>query len=194
MAHPCFVMRTYAATFFLIACSCSAMAETCPTAPDHIEGVDALIKQVQKAQSQSDARVISNKMWELWTDAPDARSQTLLDRGMARREAWDLSGALDDFNQLVEYCPDYAEGYNQRAFVNYLRQDFDAALRDLNVTIEMSPNHIGALSGRALSLLGLRRLEDARAALSEALELNPWLSERDLLEPGGLLEPPGEDI
>ncbi|WP_298852352.1 tetratricopeptide repeat protein [uncultured Ruegeria sp.] len=188
------MMRTLAATFFLIAYSCSAAAETCPATSDHTEGVDALIKQIQKAESQSDARVISDQLWTLWTDAPDARSQILLDRGMARREAWDLLGALDDFNQLVDYCPNFAEGYNQRAFVNYLRQDFDAALQDLNVTIKMSPNHIGALSGRALALLGLKRLEDAREALSEALELNPWLSERALLEPGGLLDPPGEDI
>ncbi|WP_253282738.1 MULTISPECIES: hypothetical protein [unclassified Ruegeria] len=186
--------RVFAATSLMIAFPLLALAETCPMSPDHTEGVEALIKQVQKAESQSDARAISDQMWVLWTDAPDSRSQTLLDRGMARREAWDLLGALDDFNQLVDYCPTYAEGYNQRAFVNYLRQDFGVALQDLNVAIELSPNHIGALSGRALSLLGLKRLEDARAALSEALDLNPWLSERALIEPGGLLEPPGKDI
>ncbi|MEM6660474.1 MAG: tetratricopeptide repeat protein, partial [Pseudomonadota bacterium] len=51
-----------------------------------------------------------------------------------------------------------------------------------------------AISGRALTLLGLQRLEEARAALSQALDLNPWLSERALLAPGGPLEPPGQDI
>ncbi|WP_209504720.1 MULTISPECIES: hypothetical protein [unclassified Ruegeria] len=186
--------HAFLAALAVVALSCTAHAQSCPAAPDHSESVDALINQVQKAESQSDARAISNQMWELWTDAPDARAQGLLDRGMARREAWDLLGALDELDQLVDYCPNYAEGYNQRAFVNYLRQDFAAALQDLNVTIELSPNHIGALSGRALSLLGLKRLDDARAALAEALELNPWLSERALLEPGGLLEPPGQDI
>jgi Flp pilus assembly protein TadD len=67
-------------------------------------------------------------------------------------------------------------------------------LTDLDRAIELSPNHVAALSGRALSLLGLKRLDEARDALNTALELNPWLSERALLEPGGLLDPPGKDI
>ncbi len=178
----------------LIALCSVADAQTCPDAPDHTDSVDALIAQVQQAESQTDARVFSNQMWELWTDAPDAKSQTLLDRGMARREAWDLIGALDDLNQLVTYCPNYAEGYNQRAFVNFLRQDFASALLDLDVALELSPNHVAALSGRALTLLGLKRIDEARSVLIAALELNPWLSERALLEPGGALVPPGEDI
>ncbi len=172
----------------------SAVSDECPPATDHIADVDALIAQVQKAKSQQDARVISSQMWELWTDAPDAQAQVLLDRGMRRREAWDLSGAYEELDALVSYCPNYAEGYNQRAFVSYLRQDYPAALRDLDAAIVLSPNHVAALSGRALTLLGLKRLDEARAALNYALELNPWLSERALLAPGGLLDTPGEDI
>ena len=171
-----------------------ANAQVCPDPPDHSTGIDELIAEVQQAGTQSEARQISNKMWELWTDAPDTKSQTLLDRGMARREAWDLSGALNELDELVDYCPKYAEGYNQRAFVNYLRQDFTAALKDLNTALELSPNHVAALSGRGLTYLGLKRLEEARTDLSDAVKLNPWLTERLLLEPGGPLEPPGEDI
>lgn len=171
----------------------TASAE-CPQAPNHVSGIDALIAQAQGASSEREARGISGQMWQLWTDAPDARAQNLLDRGMSLREAWDLPAAQVEFDALVAYCPDYAEGYNQRAFVSYLQQDFAAALIDLDQAIELSPNHVAALSGRALSLLGLKRLDEARAALNYALELNPWLSERALLAPGGLLDPPGEDI
>ncbi len=178
----------------ILAGSAAQASADCPVAPDHISGVDALITQAQTASSEREARGISGRMWQLWTDAPDARSQTLLDRGMSLRESWDLTGALAEFDALVAYCPDYAEGYNQRAFVNYLQQDYGAALIDLDRAIELSPNHVAALSGRALSLLGLKRLDEARTALNHALELNPWLSERALLAPGGLLDPPGEDI
>lgn len=186
--------RIFFLTFVAVSFANVVDAQECPAAPDHSDGVAALIVQAQTANSQTEARVFSNQMWELWTDAPDAKSQGLLDRGMARREAWDFPGALDELDDLVAYCPDYAEGYNQRAFVNYLRQDFAAALQDLDVAIELSPNHVAAISGRALTLLGLQRLEEARAALSQALDLNPWLSERALLAPGGPLEPPGQDI
>ncbi|SDW67980.1 hypothetical protein SAMN05444358_1011485 [Ruegeria halocynthiae] len=183
---------TFAIT--LLAVSVAQAAADCPAALDHVSGIDALISQVQSASSEREARGISGQMWQLWTDAPDARSQTLLDRGMSMRESWNLAGALAELDALVAYCPEYAEGYNQRAFVNYLRQDYGAALIDLDRTIALSPNHVAALSGRALSLLGLKQLEEARTALNHALELNPWLAERSLLAPGGLLDPPGEDI
>ncbi len=186
-------MKHTLALVFLASSAAQAAAD-CPVAPDHTSGIDALIAQAQGALTEREARGISGQMWQLWTDAPDVRAQTLLDRGMSLREAWDLAGALAEFDALVAYCPDYAEGYNQRAFVNYLQQNYGAALIDLDHAIALSPNHVAALSGRALSLLGLKRLDEAREALNHALELNPWLSERALLAPGGLLDPPGEDI
>ncbi|UWQ34975.1 hypothetical protein K3555_07205 [Leisingera sp. M527] len=166
-------------------------ASDCPAAPDHSARLDGLLFEVQKAATEDQAREIANRMWEFWADAPDAQAQAMLDRGMTRRTSFDFLGALEDLDQLIAYCPDYAEGYNQRAFVHYLRRDFAAALRDLDRALHLSPRHIAAMSGRALSLYGLSRLEEARAALAEALALNPWLPERYLADPGGPLAPAG---
>ena len=144
--------------------------------------------------NEADAREVSNRMWELWTDAPDEASQALLDQGMRARGNYDFLGALDAFDRLVDYCPDYAEGYNQRAFVNYLNQRFDPALVDLDRALERNPRHIAALAGKALTLLALGRVDEARDVMQAALALNPWLPERGLVGPGGPLEPKGEDI
>ena len=187
-------MRQIAIASILLVVCTSVQAEDCPVPPDHSTEVSDVIAQIQQAETEQAARLLSNQLWELWTDAPDESAQAVLDRGMTRRNAWDLLGAIEDFDKLIAYCPSYAEGYNQRAFAHYLRQDFAAALPDLDRAIELSPNHVAAISGRALTLLGLQRLDEARAALNEALELNPWLSERHLLAPGGPLAPPGEDI
>ncbi|WP_420584635.1 tetratricopeptide repeat protein [Ruegeria sp.] len=178
----------------LIFLSTAAYAEECPVAPDHSAHISGVISEIQQAENEQAARALSNQLWEFWTDAPDESAQAVLDRGMTRRNAWDLLGAIEDFDKLIAYCPSYAEGYNQRAFAHFLRQDFEAALPDLDRAIELSPNHVAAISGRALTLLGLQRIDEAREALQQALELNPWLSERHLLGPGGPLELPGEDI
>ncbi|MBO9447096.1 tetratricopeptide repeat protein [Ruegeria sp. R14_0] len=172
----------------------SAHAQDCPVSPDHTADVSAVLAQIQSANSEQDARALSGQLWEFWTDAPDAQAQAVLDRGMTRRNAWDLLGAIEDFDKLIAYCPTYAEGYNQRAFAHYLRQDFQSALPDLDKAIELSPNHVAAISGRALTLLGLQRIDEAREALTQALELNPWLSERHLMAKGGPLALPGEEI
>lgn len=171
-----------------------AGADTCPPAPDHGAELDRLFAQVQVAGTEIEAREITDRMWELWTDAPDAPAQRALDRGMERRVAHDFLAAQEEFDRLIAYCPDYAEGYNQRAFVSFLRQEFATALVDLDRALERSPRHVAALSGRALTLMALGRTDEARIDLAEALRLNPWLAERGLAAPGGPLAPLGTDL
>ncbi|SHJ38746.1 Tetratricopeptide repeat-containing protein [Shimia gijangensis] len=170
------------------------LASECPTPPDHSESLNMLIAQVQNAPDEHSARLIFNDMWSYWADAPDEIAQGILDQGMQKRAAWDLLGAREDFDTLVAYCPHYAEGFNQRAFVNFLRQDYVAALPDLERAIDLSPRHIGALSGRAMALIGLGRDAEAQDALAEVLELNPWLPERGLLKAPPSMQNPGEEL
>ncbi len=158
-----------------------AAAENCPPAPDHSAKISDLVAKVRAAETEAAAKRISNRMWELWTDAPDDYAQELLNEGMTRRESYDYAGALDAFDALVAYCPDYAEGYNQRAFINFIRQDYAAALPDLERALARNPRHTGALTGKALSLVALERPAEAIVALRRALDLNPWLTERHLL-------------
>lgn len=166
----------------------------CPAPPDHSVALEELIGAVQAAETETEASILANEMWQYWADAPDEQSQEILDRGMERRAAFDYLGALQDFETLIEYCPDYAEGYNQRAFVYFLQQDYAAALVDLERALALSPRHVAAMSGRALALVGLNRRKEARGALKDALRLNPWLPERGLLSPGGPLTIDGVDL
>jgi hypothetical protein len=49
--------------------------------------------------------------------------------------------------------------------------------------------HLGALTGKALTLIAMDRRDEAQDVLRAALAINPWLSERALLD-----EPDGTDI
>ncbi|SDE42546.1 tetratricopeptide repeat protein [Limimaricola pyoseonensis] len=165
------------------------VAADCPAVPDHEPEMSRLLGHLAAAPDPVMANRFSEQLWQLWTTAPDARAQDLLDRGMARRLSGDLDGAAALFDRLVEYCPDYAEGWNQRAFARFLQRDFAASLADLDAALARTPDHVGALSGRALALIGLGRDAEAQAALREALDRNPWLPERALL-----VAPPGTDL
>lgn len=156
-------------------------AETCPEAPDHASALSRLIETAQEAPDEAAGRKVSDAMWELWAEAPDAKAQGLLDEAMTRREAYDYAGAMEAADALVTYCPDYAEGYNQRAFIHFLRQDFEPALPDLERAVDLQPRHVAALTGQALTLHALGRDAEAALVLRQALELNPWLGERHLL-------------
>jgi tetratricopeptide (TPR) repeat protein len=188
------VIRCFVPALVILCVGSVAVASECPAAPDHSGPISELLEDVQSAANEQEAQSINTQLWEYWADAPDERAQEILDSGMSRREVYDFVGALADFDRLVDYCPNYAEGYNQRAFVHYLRRDFAAALRDLDRALALSPRHVGAMSGRALSLLGLSRIAEAREALRAALDLNPWLSERHLLAPGAPLADESIDL
>ncbi len=171
----------------------SAFAE-CPAPPDHSQKIAQLLSAAREAPDENSARMLAQDMWALWADAPDETAQEMLDRGMKRRSSYDFLGALEDLDALVAYCPNYAEGYNQRAFVHFLRQDFASALPDLQRALELSPNHVAAMTGSALTLIGLGRESEAQDMLARAIELNPWVPERGLLKAPPRTIPQGEDL
>ena len=170
-------MRAIAPLLFLAA----PLAAECPQAPDHSVALDSLFAEIQAASSQVEGLTLGQKLWQYWADAPDDVAQDILDRGMARLAGSDFLGAIAYFDRLIAYCPDYAEGYNQRAFAYFLSRNYEAALPDLDRAIELSPRHTGALTGRAMTLIALERYLEAQRDLRFALELNPWLNERRFL-------------
>ena len=140
----------------------------CPEPADRTDDLLALFAQVREAQNPNTAQPITNRMWDIWAKARDEAAQEILDRGLRKRAAQDFRGATEDFEALIAYCPTYAEGYNQRAYVRFILQDYAGALTDLDQAIHLSPNHMAAQAGRALTLLGLGREEEGQAALRAA--------------------------
>jgi tetratricopeptide (TPR) repeat protein len=169
-------------------------AEDCPDPADHGAELNGLIAAARAAPTETIGRKVSDQMWGVWLRAPNEQAQEVLDRGMRRRDSYDFAGAYSEFDRLAKYCPTYAEGFNQRAYVQFLRGDFANALIDLDAALALTPNHVAAQSGRALTLMQLERFEEARVQMLEALENNPWLSERALIAKGAPLGPKGEDI
>lgn len=166
-----------------------AFAEECPRVPDHAAAVESIIADLRIARDATEASQLNDSLWRIWMAAPDAVAQDLLNRGMAKRREANYVASTEIFDELVSYCPAYAEGYNQRAFTNFLAQDYATALTDIDRALAIEPRHLGALTGKALSLIGLERMDEAQVVLRRALALNPWLAERSLL-----IGPEGEDI
>lgn len=166
----------------------------CPAPKDIRREMLNLIAKSQAAPNFTEGRRVSGEMWELWLQAPDDLAQQALDAGLRRRDVADFAGALKEFDRLAEYCPAYAEGFNQRAYVRFLSGQHEQALVDLDKALSLQPLHIAAQAGRALTLMNLGRIEEARAQMLIAVGNNPWLSEKALLAEGAPLGPKGKDI
>ncbi len=153
----------------------------CPAGTDHSAAVSSIIEQMQLAPNEGAAQALAGEMWEIWLDAPDGVAQALLDEGLAHQRYGDYAASRNVLSDLIAYCPSYAEGYNQRAYAAFLSFDFEAALVDLDAAIALQPAHLGALTGKARTLIELGRDDEAQTVLRDALAINPWLAERALL-------------
>ncbi|WP_394196056.1 tetratricopeptide repeat protein [Litoreibacter albidus] len=158
-----------------------ALALDCPSKQDNPDVMDRLHSELLTSQTEMAARTLNDAIWEHWLAAPDEMSQDLLDRGRERIRVADYERAIEHFTNLIEYCQLYAEGWNQRAYVYFLRADFSASLEGIAKVLEINPRHFGALAGRSSVLVNMRRTTVGSTALREASKINPWLSERHLL-------------
>lgn len=156
--------------------------QTCPAAPDIRLDEERLIAQMRTAPDAATARGHMNALWALWTQAPDDTAGVMLDRGMGLMQRGELALAARVLDGLTTYCPDWAEGWNQRAFVDFQAGDFAAALTGLDRALALDPRHVAALTGRGLTLLGLGRAAEGQQVLEQALRLNRWMPERRLLD------------
>lgn len=139
----------------------------------------ALFKALEAADDEPSARVIESAIWEFWFDqSPSSVVRKSMDAGMERRQAYDFEAAEQHFSQAVEAAPDYAEAYNQRAFIRFLRENYEQSMVDLEKALELEPRHFGAMAGLYQILVRQNRFDAAMGMLREAVTIHPWLRER----------------
>ena len=171
---------------FLIGTAALAYGMTAPVAlqASTASQRDRLFKALKTAKTEREGRLAENAIWNWWLDqAPTLEVREAIDHGMKRREAYDFEAAEEALDKAVEQAPDYAEGWNQRAFVRFLRDNIDGSLSDLEKAVELDPDHFAAWSGMYHVLIRMGRPEVAVAALSRAVTIHPWLKERGMLPP-----------
>lgn len=144
-----------------------------------------LLTALREAPDEATGRAAENAVWGFWMTAPDRRAQALLDQALERRRWYDFAGALPSLDRLIALYPDYAEGWNQRATVRFLREEYQLSLADIEETLAREPAHFGALAGKAVILMRQGKTALGQLALIEALAVHPWLRERTMLLDAG---------
>jgi tetratricopeptide (TPR) repeat protein len=144
---------------------------------------DRLFERLAAATTEKEGRDAEDAIWRMWVDHPDPQVREALALGMRQRDSYDFDEAIQTFSRVILADPAYAEGWNQRAFIYFLKEDLDAALADLEKTLELEPRHFGALSGKAMILMRTGRSDEGQATLREAVALHPFLRERGMLVP-----------
>ena len=87
----------------------------------------------------------------------------------------DLDGALGKFTLAIQADPQFAEAYNQRAMVHYLREAFQESLDDCLQATKFMPLHFGAWAGAGHCHASLGNTRQALYCYERAKRINPHL-------------------
>ncbi len=115
------------------------------------------------------------ELWAMWTRSGDATVNELMRDGVAAMEARRFEDAERLFTRIIEREPDFAEGWNKRATVRYLADDFAGSIADCEATLARNPNHFGALSGQGLCHMARGEAREAAQLFRRSLTVHPHL-------------------
>lgn len=135
--------------------------------------LDALFLDLKRAKTQAAADGVARRIVEEWTNSGSATIDLLMQWSLQAIEKQSYPVALDFLDQVIVLQPDYAEGWNRRATVHFLMNNYSKSMADIEKTLQLEPRHYLALSGMGQIFLALDRKELALKAYERVLELFP---------------------
>jgi tetratricopeptide (TPR) repeat protein len=157
-----------------------------PDPAERLAGVERLAEigsmadadRVLDRLGDSDPRVrlaAQASIWQIWNRSGDPEIDKLFAQGVQQMQAAALDDALTTFNEIVSRKPDFAEGWNKRATIYFLRGQYEKSLADCDEVFKRNAQHFGALSGAGQIHLQLGNPRRALEFFRRAVEVNPNL-------------------
>lgn len=116
----------------------------------------------------------ASRLWQLYFGAAGSEAEIRLLQAEQAVESGIYDTAEVWLNDLILDFPGFAEAWNRRATMFYLRKDYARSLADCEATTRLEPNHFGAWHGTGLNYLALGKYMEAARAFRRALEIQPF--------------------
>ena len=124
--------------------------------------LDGLFERLRRTPDAVEASALEARIWQIWLRSPEAEVNHLMAGGIRRMDRGRLAEARDAFAEITRLAPNFAEGWNKLATVNYLLRDYNASAHDIARTLRLEPRHFGALSGLGLANMALPACQGAQ--------------------------------
>ena len=142
---------------------------------DRTRGLDFLFGALKAAPDEASAKHVEARIWAQWMQTPSDTAALLMLRAKAAMDAQKIDVALKLLDSVVKLRPDYIEGWNRRATVYYLKNDYIHSLEDIRQVLAREPRHFGALAGLGMIMQEYGDEKHALEAFRQALSVNPRL-------------------
>jgi tetratricopeptide (TPR) repeat protein len=115
-------------------------------------------------------------LWRQWCQSGELETDRVFREGVEAMQRGEIDLAETLFGKVIEMAPQFAEGWNKRATVRYLKQNFAGSINDCQETLTRNPNHFGASAGQGLCHMALSEYREAVICFRRALEIHPYLN------------------
>lgn len=137
--------------------------------------LDRLFGELRKTSDEAKAKNIAGQIYRMWNQSGSATIDLMMGWANDAIAEKKYPVAVDFLNEIVVLKPDYAEGWNRRATLFFLMNDYTSAMRDIDRTLRLEPRHFAALTGMGAILRETGRKELALRAYERALAAYPML-------------------
>ncbi len=143
------------------------------------EDLDSLFAQL-KEPADGDWRSVENRIWKAWSHSGSDAMDLLLERGRRAMRAGDFDKAVEHLTALTDHAPEFAEGWNARATLFFVMDEYALSVADIEHTLALNPRHFGAMSGLGMILERLDQPQNALKVYRQAIAIHPFRP--DLIE------------
>ena len=112
-------------------------------------------------------------IWDIWSIADNQETQIIFDEANQFMDVGELDNAIELLTKVVKQSPEFAEGWNKRATVYFLKGELNKSISDIEKTLNLEPRHFGALDGLAEIYLMQDDLVGAAVIYRRILEIIP---------------------
>jgi tetratricopeptide (TPR) repeat protein len=149
---------------------------TLPRVPkDRAHGLDFLFGALKAAPDEDSAKHVEARIWALWSQTSSDTTALLMQRAKVATDAKQLDVAIKLLDAVIKLHPDYIEGWNRRATLYYMQNDYQHSLEDIEQILVREPRHFGALAGLGMIMQELGDDRRALDAFRKALAINPHI-------------------
>jgi tetratricopeptide (TPR) repeat protein len=142
---------------------------------DKTQGLDFLFGALKAAPDEASAKHVEARIWAIWLHTPSDTTMLLMTRAKAALDAKNIDVAIKLLDAVVKLHPEYLEGWNRRATLYYMKNDYTRSLQDIEQVLAREPRHFGALAGLGMIMQDLGDEKRALDAYRRALAVNPHL-------------------
>lgn len=143
------------------------------TAEEKARALADLYAHLATAEDEAQAKRWADRIERIWMLSGSDTVGLLMERATRAIQAKQPERAMRFLNLVIELAPDFAEGFNRRAYLHFTQGNFQAAVGDLRRVLALDPNHFKALEGLAQIWRETGDKKGALRVMQQLLDVHP---------------------